>query len=250
MRGKLIAMAALMALAACSTAAPQQTRYALTPVKSNGQTLQGMDSQVTLESRQPGGIVSIKADEQFASFGAGFVVAVQNKGAAPLQFGPRNIEASINGKSLPVLGAEELDAKVKASIRSFVRATSRTQTVDISNASDSVNRDYQYNNVGGNAAGQGGGASCALTADHCATYRQDRINREWQARTVAEAGANLQANEQLIAKRALHASEIQPNGMAGGVMVVEPPPSGGVVDITITINGQNHRFSFNATPTA
>jgi hypothetical protein len=243
---------ALMAvgLGACATAATSLVHYNLVPVKSNGQALTGMDSRTTLESRQPGGIVSIKADSQFAEFGAGFVVAVQNKGAGPIEFGPQNIEASVGGKPLQVMAAEELDAKAKASLRGYVRATSRTETQDISNASDAANREYEYNNVGGNAAGQGGGASCVLSADHCTTYRQDRINREWQAKTVAEAASKLQANEQLIAKKALHTSQVKPNEIAGGVMVVQPPPSGGVVDITITINGQKHRFSFNATPAA
>jgi hypothetical protein len=253
MHRRLIAAAtfALIAanLAACSTAMPTAQHYAVVPLKSNGQVLQGMDSRVTLESRQPGGIVSIRGDDQFADFGAGFIVAVQNKTGAPLEFGPKNIEASLNGKPLPVLGAEELDTKVKASIRSYVRATSRTDTVDISNASDTVNREYQYNNVGGNAAGQGGGAGCALTVDHCATYRQDRINRELQADTVAQAATRLQASEQLIAKKALHTSQIKPDAMGGGILVIEPPKGGGVVDITITVNGQKHRFSFTATPT-
>jgi hypothetical protein len=33
-------------------------------------------------------------------------------------------------------------------------------------------------------------------------------------------------------------------------MVIELPPSGGRVDLTITFNGQKHSFSFAATPEA
>src|SRR5689334_9835281 len=108
MQRNLIALVLAAGFAACSTTAPGSTHYALVPVKSNGQALEGMDNRVTLESRQPGGIVSIRAEEQFASFGAGFIVAVQNKGSAPFQFGPKNIEASVGGKQVAVLAAEEL----------------------------------------------------------------------------------------------------------------------------------------------
>ena len=38
--------------------------------------------------------------------------------------------------------------------------------------------------------------------------------------------------------------------MSGGVIVIEPPPTGGKVDLTVTFNGQKHRFAFSATPAA
>jgi hypothetical protein len=107
------ALAAILGVVGCSTAPTPQITYALVPVKSNGQDLPGLDTKTTLESRQPGGIVSIRGDEQFAAFGAGFIVAVQNKSGAPVDFGPKNISASVNGKPVTVLAAEELDQRVK-----------------------------------------------------------------------------------------------------------------------------------------
>jgi hypothetical protein len=241
-------LAAFTATAAgCATTEPQIS-YALVPTKSDGQALPGLDSRTTLESRKPGGIVSVRGDTQFASFGAGFIVAVQNKGAAAAEFGPKNISASINGKPVAVLAAEELDAKVKEDIRSYVRATSRTGTVDLEAATAEATREYRFNNFGGCPAGQSG---CQIySEDNGSGYRQDRLAREIQAENTAAAAQTLMINQNLIAQRALRTSTVAPEGMAGGVMVVQPPASGGTVDLTVTFNGQTHSFSFSATPSA
>lgn len=236
------------AAAGCSTTPTPQVTYSLVPTKSNGQSLPGLDAKTTLESRQPGGIVSIRGDNQFAAFGAGFIVAVQNKGTGPVEFGPGNISASINGKAVPVLAAEELDARIKDDIRSFMRATSRTGTVDIEAATAEATREYRFNNFGGCPAGQSG---CQIySEDNGSGYRQDRLNREIEAENTLAAAQALQQNQALITQRALKASTVAPEAMAGGVMVIEPPKGGGAVDLTITFNGQTHRFSFAATPTA
>lgn len=241
-------LAALLALgvAACSTPGP--TRYSLVPVQSNGADLTGLDSRTILESRQPGGIVSVRADEHFASFGAGFLVAVQNKSGQPQDFGPANVQASVNGQKLAVLAAEELDERVKADARSYLRATSRTGTADFEAASETATREYRFNNYGGCPAGQAG---CQIFSDdNGSNYRQDRINRTLQAQTVAETAVALQANQAAIAQRALKHASVGPEQMAGGVLVVEPPPGGGKVDLTVTFNGQTHRFAFDAKPAA
>jgi hypothetical protein len=239
----LATLAALLAAPACTST--ETTRYALVPVQSNGADLPGLDPQTILESRQPGGIVSVRGDERFEFFGAGFLIAVHNKSGGPVDFGPSNVEASVDGLKVPVLAAAELDAKLKGFVRGRVRATSRTDTVDIEDASEEVARDYRFNNFGGCPAGQSG---CQVFSDDGGSvYRQDRINRELQAKTVAEAALTLQAGEVMI-QRALRPALVQPEQMAGGVVVVEPPKKGGKVDLTVTFNGQKHRFAFTATP--
>jgi hypothetical protein len=241
----LATLAALLAAPACTTAQP--VHYALVPVQSNGTDLPGLDSQTILESRQPGGIVSVRADNRFDLFGAGFLVAVHNKSGGPIDFGPGDIEASIDGQKVAVLAADELDARLKGMVRGRLRSTSRTETVDIENASAEVSREYRFNNYGGCPAGQG---NCQIFSDDGGSnYRQDRINRELQARTVAEAALTLQAGQAMI-QRALRPALVAPEQMAGGVIVVEPPRAGGKVDLTITFNGQRHRFAFTATPAA
>jgi hypothetical protein len=242
----IAALFALIAASACAST-QQQQRYALVPVQSNGTDLPGLDSGTILESRQPGGIVSVRADDQFASFGAGFIVAVHNKSGGPLDFGPTNIEVLVNGQKLPILAANELDAKVKAEARGYLRATSRTGEVDIEAATAEVAREYRFNNYGGHAAGT---QSLAYTDDQGAGYRQDRIARELQAKTIAEAAAKLQTNQALISQKALRPALVAPEQMSGGVIVVEPPKNGGKVDLTVTFNGQKHRFVFTATPAA
>jgi len=219
------------------------------PTKSNGQDLPGLDAKTTLESRQPGGIVSVRAEPDYAAEGAGFIVAVQNKSGAPVDFGPQNVEATAGGQKLAILSAEELDAKAKAKLAGYIRATNRTGTTDIDKATASAQREYQYETVGGNAVGQGGMASCALTTDHCRSYRTDRENREADAKVIAETAAALKQNE-LLLKKALRPATVGPEQMAGGMVVVQPPKAGGPVDVTVTFNGQKHRFTFNATPTA
>jgi hypothetical protein len=250
MTSRLIAsaLAALFAsgLAGCAATAP--VRYDLVPVQSNGADLSDLDSRTILESRLPGGIVSIRADEQFAPFGAGFIVAVQNKTGSPIDFGPSNVEAAVNGQKLVVLSAEELDARMKADARSYIRANTRSGTVDLEAASATAEREYRFNNYGGCPAGQG---NCQIaSADNGSVYRQDRINRTLEAQTVAETALALQANQALIAQRALKRSTVAPEQMAGGVMVVEPPRHGGTLDLTVTFNGQKHRFAFAAKPAA
>jgi len=241
----LAALATLLAAPACSTTQP--TTYALVPVQSNGTDLPGLDSLTILESRQPGGIVSVRADNRFASFGAGFMVAVHNKSGGPLDFGPQNVEASINGQKVAVLAADELDAKLKGIVRGRLRSTSRTDTVDIEQATAEVAREYRFNNYGGCPAGQG---NCQIFSDDGGSiYRQDRLNREMQAKTVAEAAVTLQTGQAML-QRALRPALVSPEQMAGGVIVVEPPKSGGKVDLTVTFNGQKHRFAFSATPAA
>jgi hypothetical protein len=242
----IAALFALVAASACAST-QEQARYALVPVQSNGTNLPGLDSKTILESRQPGGIVSVRADDQFAPFGAGFIVAVHNKSGGPLDFGPANIEASVNGRKLPVLAANELDAKVQAEARGYLRATSRTGRVDIEAASAEVARDYRFNNYGGRAAGT---QSLAYSDDVGSGYRQDRIARELEAKTVAEAAAKLQTNQALISQKALRPALVAPEQMSGGAIVVEPPKGGGKVDLTVTFNGQTHRFAFTATPAA
>lgn len=239
-------LAALLALGIGGCSTPAAVRYSLVPIQSNGADLTGLDSRTILESRQPGGIVSVRADEQFAQFGAGFIVAVQNKSGAALDFGPANIEASVDGQKLPVLAAEELDARIKADARSYLRATSRAGGVDIEAASESATREYRFNNYGGCPAGQAG---CQVFSDdNGSNYRQDRISRTLEAETVAQTAIVLQANQALIAQRALKHASVGPEEMAGGVMVVEPPKTGGTVDLTVTFNGQKHRFAFAAKP--
>src|SRR5262245_25600833 len=103
----LATLAALLAAPACTTTEPE--RYAVVPVQSNGTDLPGLDSRTIVESRQPGGIVSVRADDGFEFFGAGFVVAVHNKSGGPVDFGPGDVQASINGHAIPVLAADELD---------------------------------------------------------------------------------------------------------------------------------------------
>lgn len=241
----LVSLATLLAAPACTTSEP--TRYSLVPVQSNGTDLPGLDSQTILESRQPGGIVSVRADDRFAVFGAGFLVAVHNKSGGPIDFGPQDIEASINGQKIAVLAADELDAKLKGIVRGRLRSTSRTETVDITNASAQVEREYRFNNFGGCPAGQG---DCQVFSDDGGSvYRQDRINRELQAKTIAEAALTLQAGQAMI-QRALRPALVAPEQMAGGVIVIEPPKTGGKVDLTVTFNGQKHRFAFTATPAA
>jgi hypothetical protein len=245
-RNLILAAFAVLAAAACTTAPP--TRYALIPVNSNGTDLPGLDSRTILESRQPGGIVSVRADEQFAAYGASFVIAVQNKSGESVLFGPNDIQASVNGQRLAVLAADELDAKVKGDARGYIRATSRTGEVDIEAASAEVTREYRFNNFGGCPAGQG---RCQIeSADNGSVYRQDRINRELQAKTVADVALKLQANQALIAQKALRVAPVAPEQFSGGVVVVQPPTSGGKVDLTVTFNGQKHRFAFTATPAA
>jgi hypothetical protein len=240
--------ATLVALAAASACATQeQTRYALVPVQSNGTDLPGLDSRTILESRQPGGIVSVRADGRFEFFGAGFLVAVHNKSGGPVDFGPANVEATVNGQKIPVLAADELDAKLKGRITSRVRSTSRTGTIDIADASEEATREYRFNNYGGCPAGESG---CQVFSDdNGSNYRQDRINREFQAKTVAEAALTLQVGQSMI-QRALRPALVAPEQMAGGVIVVEPPKTGGKVDLTVTFNGHKHRFAFTATPAA
>jgi hypothetical protein len=146
-----------------------------------------------------------------------------------------------------VLAADELDAKLKGVLRGRLRSTSRTETVDIENASAEAAREYRFNNYGGCPAGQG---NCQIFSDDGGSiYRQDRINRELQAKTIAEAALTLQAGQSMI-ERALRPSLVAPEQMAGGIIVVEPPKGGGKVDITVTFNGQKHRFAFAATPAA
>jgi hypothetical protein len=238
--------AAIIAASACSS--QPQTRYALTPIHAGGADLPGLDSRTTVESRQPGSIVSVRPSDQFAELGPGLVIAVQNKGSAPASFGPHDIEATINGARVAVLAADEMDARMKGDLRGYLRATQRTDTVDIEQASAEVSREYRFNNYGGCPAGQG---RCQIgSADFGSGYRHDRINREAQAQNVAEAAIVLQANQALISQRALQAYTIAPDQIAGGVIVLQPPRSGGKLDLTVTFNGQKHRFSFSATPSA
>ena len=246
-RSLILASLAVLGLAACTTP-PPTTRYALAPIQANGTDLPGLDSRTTVESRQPGSIVSIRPSDQFAELGPGFVIAVQNKGAAPASFGPQDIEAAVNGAKVAVLAAEEMENEVIGDLRGYIRATQRTDTVDIEQASEFVSREYRFNNYGGCPAGQG---RCLIeSADIGSGYRHDRINRQIQAENVAEAAAALMASQALISERALQAATVEPEQMAGGVIVIQPPRSGGKVDLTVTFNGQKHRFSFRASPSA
>jgi hypothetical protein len=237
-------------LAACATGPAAVQHFSLIPTESNGQSLSGFDAKTTLESRQPGGIVSVRADDQFSEFGASFIIAVQNKSGGPMEFGPQNISATVNGKALPVMAADELDARVKDQARGFLRANSRTGGVSSEAATPSATSDYRFNNYGGNAAGSGGGNSCALALDGCRDYRVDRDNREADAKLIADAALKLQQSSQLISHKALRRENVAPDAMAGGVIVVEPPKSGGPVKLIVTVNGKQHKFTFTATPTA
>jgi hypothetical protein len=237
-------------LAACVSGPAAVQHFSLIPTESNGQPLSGYDSKTTLESRQPGGIVSVRADDQFSQFGASFIIAVQNKSGGPLDFGPQSVSATVNGKPIVVLAADELDARVKGQARGYLRATSRTGGVDVEGATPQASREYRFNNFGGNAAGQGGNSGCAATDDGCRSYRVDRDNREADAKLLADAAAKLQVNTQLISQKALRRESVAPEAMAGGVIVVEPPKEGGPVKLVVTINGQQHKFTFAATPSA
>lgn len=246
---RVAAACALMALTlpACAVA-PSPTTYTLVPVWTNGQDLPGLDSRTTLESRRPGSIVSIRADEQLAGFGASFAVAIQNKSGGVLGFSPSDIKASANGKTLRVLAANELSAEMRGRVRGFINASVRTGPKDIASASEEANRDYRFNNFGGCPAGRG---DCQVFSDDTGrTYRQDRIDRQLDADTVAAAAVQLQASEEWISRRALHAFEVAPGELNGGIFVVELPPNGARIDLRIGIDGADHAFAFLASPTA
>ncbi|MDP3739655.1 MAG: hypothetical protein Q8R02_19860 [Hyphomonadaceae bacterium] len=249
MNRKLVfALAAILAASAAACSTYPKTRFDLAPVKANGQDLVGLDGATTIESRQPGGIVSVRADNAFAEFGASLIVAVQNKSGGVLDFGPQNISATANGQVLKVLAADELDAQSKAQARGFLRATTRTGEVGIEQATGTFNREYRFNNYGGCPAGQG---DCqAFAEDGGSGYRQDRINRELEASNVAVVAQQLESNRALISQKALRPASVAPEQIAGGVVVVHPPKAGGRVDIVVTFNGQKHSFSFNAQPAA
>ena len=233
-------------ISACQTqAAP---KFDLAPTRANGQDLVGIDSTTLIESRQPGGIVSVRADNSFAEFGASFIVAVHNKSGAAAEFGPANITATANGKPLKVLAAADLEDQSTAQARGYIRATTFNEGVDIDAASETTNREYRFNNYGGCPAGQG---DCQVfSGDNGSGYRQDRIKRTREADTVASVATQLAANRALIARRALRPSSVAPEQMAGGAVVIYPPKAGGPVDIVVTFNGQKHSFSFNARPAA
>jgi uncharacterized lipoprotein YajG len=237
-------------LAACAGGPAAAHHFSLIPTESNGQALNGFDSTTTMESRQPGGIVSVRAENQFSNFGASFIVAVQNKSGAPMEFGPQNISASVNGKPNAVLAADELDARVKSEARGYLRATSRTSDVGAENATPAATREYRYNNYGGNAAGTGGFSGCAMAVDNCRNYRVDRDNREAEAKLIADTAVKLQQSTQLISRKALRRENVAPEGVTGGVIVVEPPKAGGPVKLVVTVNGNEHKFTFAATPAA
>lgn len=229
-------------------AAPSTTQYALVPVWTNGQDLPGLDSRTTLELRQPGSIVSIRADDQLAGLGASFAVAIQNKSGAVLEFAPSDIKASANGKVLPVLSANELSAEMQGRVRGFINATIRTDQKDIASASAEANRDYRFNNFGGCPAGRG---DCQVFSDdNGRNYRQDRIDRQLDADTVATAAAQLQATQEWISRKALHSFRVAPGELNGGIFVVQIPAGGGRLDLRIVINGTDHAFAFFASPAA
>lgn len=245
-----ILLAACLALAAtcvsgCETSR-STTQYALVPVWTNGQDVPGLDSRTTLESRQPGGIVSIRADDQLADLGASFVVVVQNRSGAALEFAPSDIKASLNGTPLSVLAASEIYGEMQGRVRGFVNATVRMDSQDIEAATDEANRNYRFNNFGGCPAGQAG---CQIFSDdNGSNYRQDRIDRQLDADTVAAAAAQLQAIQEWTARTALRPFQLAPGDMNGGVFVVQLPPAGGRVDLRIRFNGTDHAFAFLASP--
>jgi hypothetical protein len=244
-------LAGLLALTGCSNA-PALTplpRFAVLPVRANGAEVPaGLDGSTILESRQPGGIVFVVAEPNFADFGASFVVATHNKGTDAYTFGPANVEATANGRKLVVLGAEELDDRANGRARSYIRANTQTGAVDLDRASESFNREYRFNNYGGCPMGQGG---CQIEDPAAGTaYRQDRIAREREAQTVAEVAANLAINKSAISHKALRTTSVGPNQLVGGIIVVEPPREGGQVELVVTINGKKHRFGYAAKPLA
>lgn len=244
MRGLLIATCLIAS--ACTAIAPGP--FSVTPVESNGQALAGLDGSTTLESRHPGGIVSIRIDPRFSELGVAFLIATQNKGAAPIEFGPQNIAASVNGRPAAVLAAAELEQRVLERTRGFLRATSRSDRVDVTNASEDFNREYRFNNYGGCPAGQSG---CQIySADNGAGYRQDRIDRQRDADNLGEVAVALQSDLALISQRALTPAALAPEQMTGGLFVVEPPANGGRIDLVVTVNGQRHQFGFTAAPGA
>jgi hypothetical protein len=83
-----------------------------------------------------------------------------------------------------------------------------------------------------------------------AIIRVDRENREADAKLIADAALKLQQSSQLISHKALRRENMAPDGMAGGVIVVEPPKGVRPVKLVVTINGKQHKFTFAATPAA
>jgi len=235
--------ASLVCAAACTAIAPPS--YTVAPVRSNGQDLQNLDDRTTLESRDPTGIVAVRADDQFADFGVGFAIVVHNLGGEPTEFGPTQVEARLNGRPVEILAAAELSVKATGVVKGYVRATSgRRRTIE--EATEDFNREYRFNNYGGCPAGQ----SCCqvYSADNGSRYRQDRISREREAQTVARAALDLVGWQTLIAQRALRPSRVGPNAITGGVLVVEPPPVAGEIELRINFNGKSHVFAFRVSP--
>ena len=248
---RIAAAAALASMFAACAAAP--TAYELTPRAANGQdltTIAGLGPGTLLESRRPGGVVVVRAAEQFSDHGASFAVAVQNAGSAPVAFGPANVVAHSGGRLLHIYTPEELDAGIQGNARQILKASERIDDPsnprrDIETASLEVSRQESFNNFGGCPAGE---ARCLFNSgDLGYSYRHERTDRLLNLETSFDMAQKLTLELPELQKT-LRAVSVEPGAMGGGLVVVEHPPRGGVVDITVTFAGQAHTFSYDARP--
>lgn len=246
---RLAAAAMLLAAAACASG-PEP--YELKAVASNGQDLRGVSSTraTILESRQPAGIVSVRQSDLLSEYGVSFIVAAKNEGTEAAAFGPENVAASIGGRPAAVFDAGELDDKVRGNVRAFMRATDRgdpasTRAVDAGRPD--VALEYTYNNYGGCPAGQG---RCQIESpDVGSVYRHDRIDRERNLSNAMTAASVLEKDLAAIGST-LKPALVAPGAVGGGVVVIQPPRPGEILELVITFAGQPHRFSFEARPAA
>ncbi len=250
-RAAILSAALLLAtLGGCATSAGTSAapRFALRPTASDGQDLTRMNvaEDTVLESRRPGGIVSIQATDHLSSYGASFVLAARNLGEAPLVFGPENVSASADGRPVRVYTAEKLgetvQRKVGAMMKTETRSVSGTRR-DLEAASVSATTDHTFNNYGGCPAGQGG---CRVYDGTLTDYNWDENERQLNYETSRRAAAILAKDAGAVNQHVLKSAPIAPGGTMGGVVVLESPKVGETIDLVVTFGGQTHRFSYLA----
>lgn len=241
----LFITASVLALSGCTS----QMNIRAQP-KADQKTVYEAGQPIMLSDKQYSVAVSQASSLVVSNEPLRFLVHFANTLNKPINFGPTNITASLNGHPIRVLTYEEIISQMErernsqafaaalAGMAQSISATGQQQHYGTMSSQYYGTQGYIGHGVGTYSGTSYNPTAAAVAKSNIQANTQKNVNtiRQYHNQKVANARASLLATE-----------TVYPGSMHGGYIRTEPlygNSASGTLNITVTIGGERHSFDF------
>lgn len=235
-------------IAGCSTTAVMR------PEQSGQQELLYNRGTPTLVSRAPESLVVVQAAPETyeKSDRLKFAIAVSYRGQQPIDVSEASVKAKVDGRSAPVVTAEQLRKEESS------RATWEAVAIALNGASAQLNAtnsaySTQTGTYSGNTYSSGGRSAYSSGSYSGTTYnpaQAQAASLAAQQATNAQIGtasARAQENMASINENTFQRTTLLAGGRTSGIVTVESPAKRGTtshIELSVSVGADTHRFNF------